>query len=321
MGLTQATLFPSLLLFLALFLSIIIVTLLSLVVFLLGWLYDKVFCNKEDHTPTTYTNQTVVLNTLAHSSPPPSIFNTLAYAQAHFTAYGSEFSTNSQKVFYLAEKLTGHYRDWFSSHSIRNPGILQNYDLFVSSLLSFSGEDKKLSTSSASWFAGLTQGLLPLGKYNWKFYSLQSRLQASDAKACSFYKIGLNRLLQEFLVHHNLHDKLEPLIREVVKWNQKYLSSKTHSPSNLSPAAQSFVPDKALLSSTPHLALSQSLGEVFALLLRKSLKEGTTTSALTVDQRIIFYQPVLSPNVPPLPTRPPLLLCCPSTTLPSHLLF
>ncbi|KAJ9065943.1 hypothetical protein DSO57_1014563 [Entomophthora muscae] len=140
--------------------------------FLLGWLYDKVFCNKEEHTPTTYTNQT-----------------------AHFTAYRSEFSTNSQKVLYLAEKLTGHYRDWFNSHSICNPDILQNYDLFVSSLLSFSGEDKELSTSSASWFAGPTQGLLPLGKYNWKFYSLQSRLQASDTEACSFYKIGLNRLL------------------------------------------------------------------------------------------------------------------------------
>ncbi|KAJ9077706.1 hypothetical protein DSO57_1014168 [Entomophthora muscae] len=143
-----------------------------------------------------------------------SIFNTLAYTQAHFNAYGSEFSTNSQKVLYLAKKLTGHYRDWFSSHLIHSPGILQNYDLFVSSLLSFSGEDEELSTPSASWFEGFTQGSLPLGKYNRKFCSLQSRLQASDAEACSFYKIGLNRLLQEFLVHHNLLDKLEPLIRE-----------------------------------------------------------------------------------------------------------
>ncbi|KAJ9059217.1 Retrotransposon-derived protein peg10 [Entomophthora muscae] len=127
-----------------------------------------------------------------------SVFNTLAYAQAHFTAYGSELSTNSQKVLYLAEKLTGHYRDWFSSHLIQNPGILQNYDLFVISLISFSLEDKELSTPSTSWFAGLKQGLLPLGKYNRKFLSLQSRLQASEAEACSFYKIGLNILLQEF---------------------------------------------------------------------------------------------------------------------------
>ncbi|KAJ9064380.1 hypothetical protein DSO57_1031329 [Entomophthora muscae] len=214
-------------------------------------LLGSVFRNKQDHTPTTYTNQTVVLNTLAHSSPPPSIFITLAYAQAHFTAYESEFSINSQKVLYLAEKLTGHYRDWFSSHSICNLGILQNYDLFISSLLSFSGEDKESSTPSASWFAGLIQGSLPLGEYNQKFCSLQSRLQASDAEACSFYKIGLNRLLQEFLVHHDLPDKLEPLIREVVKWNWKYLSLKTHSPSNLSPTALLFVPDKALPSSTP----------------------------------------------------------------------
>ncbi|KAJ9062878.1 hypothetical protein DSO57_1006000 [Entomophthora muscae] len=95
------------------------------------------------------------------------------YAQSHFTAYISEFSTDSQKVLYLVEKLTGHYRDWFSSHLIRNPGILQNYDLFVSSLLSFSGEDKELSTPSASRFAGLTQGLLLLGEYNWNLPSLQ----------------------------------------------------------------------------------------------------------------------------------------------------
>ncbi|KAJ9081651.1 hypothetical protein DSO57_1012320 [Entomophthora muscae] len=184
---------------------------------------------------------------------------------AHFTAYGSEFSTDSQKVLYLAEKLTGHYRDWFSSHSICNPGILQNYDLFVSSLLSFSGEDKELSTPSASWFEGLTQGLPTLGKYNRKFCSLQSRLQASEAEACSFYKIGLNKLLHKFLVCHYLPDKLEPLIREVVKWNQKYLSLKTHSPSNLSPAARLFVSDKALLSSTPPPGTKPKSGGGFCL--------------------------------------------------------
>ncbi|KAJ9067067.1 hypothetical protein DSO57_1003373 [Entomophthora muscae] len=143
------------------------------------------------------------------------IFNTLAYAQTHFIAYRSKFSTNFQKVLYLAEKLTGHYRDWFSSHLIHNPGILQNHDLFVSSLLSFSGKDIDSYAPSASQFAGLAQGFLPLGKYNQEFCSLQSKLQASDAEACSFYKIGLNKLLQEFLIHHNLPDKLEPLIREV----------------------------------------------------------------------------------------------------------
>ncbi|KAJ9078749.1 hypothetical protein DSO57_1003607 [Entomophthora muscae] len=220
----------------------------------------------------------------------------------------------------VTEKLTFHYIDWFSSHSIRNQGILQNYDLFVSSLLSFYGEDKELSTPSASWFAGLTQGSLLLGKYNWRFLSLQSRLQASDTEAYSFNKIGLNRLLQEFLVYHNLPDKLEPLIREVVKWNWQYLSLKTHSPSSLSPAARSLIPDKAKLYQLLHLAPSQSMGEVFALLLRKSLEEGTTTSALTVDQKIIFYQPVLSPNVPPLSKSPPPSLCCLLTILTSHLL-
>ncbi|KAJ9057196.1 retrotransposon-like protein 1 [Entomophthora muscae] len=218
----------------------------------------------------------------------------MGLTQAHFTAYRFEFSTNSHKVLYLSEKLTSHYRDWFSSHSIHNPGILQNYDLFVSSLLSFSGEDKELSNLSASQFAGLTQGSLPLGKYNQKFCSLQSRLQASDAEACSFYKIGLNRLLQEFLVHHNLPNELEPLIREVVKWNQRYLSSKKHPHSNLFPAARLFVTDKPL-----HPVPSQRLEEIFASLLRKFSEEGTITSDPTMDQRTIFYQPSLSPSVFP----------------------
>ncbi|KAJ9089184.1 hypothetical protein DSO57_1015511 [Entomophthora muscae] len=174
---------------------------------------------------------------------------------AHFTAYISEFSTNSQKVFYLAENLTGHYIDWFSSHSINNPGILQNYNIFVSSLLSFSGEDKESSTPSTSWFEGLTQGSLLLGKYNWKIHSLHSRIQASDAEACSFYKIGLNKLLQE-----------------VVKWNQRQLSSKTHPSSNLSPAAQLFLPDKVPLSSTPPPGTKPKSGGGFCLTAKEVLR-------------------------------------------------
>ncbi|KAJ9058893.1 hypothetical protein DSO57_1007573 [Entomophthora muscae] len=90
--------------------------------------------------------------------------------------------------------------------------------------------------------------------------------------AASIYKIGLNRFLQEFLVHHNLLDKLEPLIREVVKWNQKYLSSKTHPPSNLSPAAQLFIPDKALLSSTPLLGTKPKSGGFFCLTAKEVLR-------------------------------------------------
>ncbi|KAJ9049308.1 hypothetical protein DSO57_1025907 [Entomophthora muscae] len=122
-----------------------------------------------------------------------------------------------------------------------------------------------------------------------------SRLQASDAEACSFYKLGLNRLLQEFLVHHNLPNKIEPLTREVIKWNQKYLSSKTPS-SNLSPAACLFVPDKVPLPSNPPPGTEPKSGGGSALLPRKSLEEGTITFAPTVDQRIISYQPALSPS-------------------------
>ncbi|KAJ9054919.1 Retrotransposon-derived protein peg10 [Entomophthora muscae] len=147
-----------------------------------------------------------------------------------------------------------------------------SYLLCLGSLLSFSEEDKEPSTPSASWFEGLTQGSLPLGKYNQKFCSLQSRLQASDTEACSFYKIGLNRLLQEFFVHHNLHDKLEPLIREVVKWNWKYLSLKTHPPSNLSPSAWLFITDKALLSSTPPPVTKPKSGGGFCLTAKEVLR-------------------------------------------------
>ncbi|KAJ9071461.1 hypothetical protein DSO57_1036693 [Entomophthora muscae] len=50
---------------------------------------------------------------------------------------------------------------------------------------------------------------------------------------------------------HNIPKELETLIREVVKWNQRCFSSKTHYSSNLSPAACLFLPDKVPLSSTP----------------------------------------------------------------------
>ncbi|KAJ9055355.1 Retrotransposon-derived protein peg10 [Entomophthora muscae] len=149
----------------------------------------------------------------------------------------------------------------------RRSSILQR-----SSLVTKEIEDKESSTPSTSRFAGLTQGSLSLGKYKRKFCSLQSRLQASDTEACSFYKIGLNRLLQEFLVHHNPPDKLEPLIREVVKWNQKYLSLKIHFPSNLSPTAWSFIPDKALPSSPPQPGTKQKSGGGFCLTAKEVLR-------------------------------------------------
>ncbi|KAJ9078531.1 hypothetical protein DSO57_1005973 [Entomophthora muscae] len=131
-------------------------------------------------------------------------------------------------------------------------GILQNYDIFVSFLLSFSGEDKDSSAPSASRFAGLAQGLLPLGKYNHKFCSLQSRLQASDAEASSFYKICFKKLQQEFLIHHNLPDALEPLIREVV---------------NLF-----FVPDKEPLSLAPLPGTKPKSGGGFCLTSKEVLR-------------------------------------------------
>ncbi|KAJ9049724.1 Retrotransposon-derived protein peg10 [Entomophthora muscae] len=86
------------------------------------------------------------------------------------------------------------------------------------------------------------------------------------------YKPLTLRLLQEFLVHHNFPDKLEPLIREVVKWNQKYLSLKTHPSSNLSPAAWLFVPDKVPLSSTPPPGTEPKSGGGFCLTAKEVLR-------------------------------------------------
>ncbi|KAJ9073088.1 hypothetical protein DSO57_1020247 [Entomophthora muscae] len=193
-------------------------------------------------TPSgSHTTQTVVLNTLsslAHSSPPPNIFNIIAYSQAHFTALSKDFPTDTHKALFLTEKLTGHYHDYFSSYFVRNPEVLQDYDQFVSSLLSFSGEDKDSATPSSSHFSGLVQGSLPLREYNCKFFLLQSRLQASETEACSFYKIGLNPSIQDFLVHHKLPDKLDSLIKEAIKWNWKYLLTKSSSTSKLSPNAK-----------------------------------------------------------------------------------
>ncbi|KAJ9083072.1 hypothetical protein DSO57_1038361, partial [Entomophthora muscae] len=216
----------------------------------------------------------------------------------HFTAYGSEFSTNSQKVLTLLRSSLVTTEIGLAPHLICNPGIFQNYDLFVSSLLSSSGEDEESSTSSVPQFAGLTR-FSSTCKYNQKFCSLQSRLQASDTEACN----RSQQIAPGIFIHHNLPKELEPLIREVVKWNWKYLSSKTHSPlTYLLPRL--FIPDQGLTLSNPstwHRA--KVWGRFLPLLLRKSLEEGTITSALTVDQRIIFYQPVLSSKHPPFANK------------------
>ncbi|KAJ9073213.1 Retrotransposon-derived protein peg10 [Entomophthora muscae] len=73
-------------------------------------------------------------------------------------------------------------------------------------------------------------------------------------------------------VHRNLPEKLEPLIREVVKWNQKYLSSKTPPSSNLSPAARLFVPDKVPLPSNPPPGTEPKSGGGFCLTAKEVLR-------------------------------------------------
>ncbi|KAJ9065521.1 hypothetical protein DSO57_1018678 [Entomophthora muscae] len=103
--------------------------------------------------------------------------------------------------------------------------------------------------------------------------SVHSYLSLEKTRSCLLpLLLGLNRLLQEFLVHHNLPEELEPLIREVVKWNWKYLSLKTHLPSNLSPTACLFIPDKALLSSTPPPGTKPKSGGGFCLTAEKVLR-------------------------------------------------
>ncbi|KAJ9088881.1 hypothetical protein DSO57_1018581 [Entomophthora muscae] len=66
--------------------------------------------------------------------------------------------------------------------------------------------------------------------------------------------------------------ELEPLIREVVKWNQKYLSSKTPLSSNLFPAAWLFVSDKIPLPSNPPPGTEPKSGEGFRLTAEKVLR-------------------------------------------------
>ncbi|KAJ9065731.1 hypothetical protein DSO57_1016472 [Entomophthora muscae] len=246
----------------------------------------------------SHTTQTVVLNTLssiAHSSPPPNIFNIIIYSQAHFTAFSKDFPTDMHKVLFLAEKLTGHYCDWFSSHFIRNPEVLQDYNQFVFFLLSFSGIDKDLASPLSSCFSGLVQGSLPLRECNQKFYSLHSRLQASDAEACSLYKIGLNPSLQDFLVHYKLPDKLDSLIKEAVKWNQKYLLTKYSSTCKLSPNAKIFSSKTANLPAPPP-GTDPRPGGGFILPQRRSLEEGHIIFVPTVDLRTTCWLSVPFPS-------------------------
>ncbi|KAJ9066667.1 hypothetical protein DSO57_1007472 [Entomophthora muscae] len=77
---------------------------------------------------------------------------------------------------------------------------------------------------------------LPLKEYNLKFCSLQSRLQDSDAEAC---------------IHYKLPDKLDSLIKEVIKWNWKYIFTKYSYTSKLSPNAKTFSSKTTTLPAPP----------------------------------------------------------------------
>ncbi|KAJ9060383.1 Retrotransposon-derived protein peg10 [Entomophthora muscae] len=99
-----------------------------------------------------------------------------------------------------------------------------------------------------------------------------SQAWVSREKELSILTDRPQQIAPGFLVHHNLPDKLEPLIREVVLWNQKYLSLKTHSPSNLSPTSRLFIPDKALLSSTSPPGTEPKSGGGFCLTAKEVLR-------------------------------------------------
>ena len=92
--------------------------------------------------------------------------------------------------------------------------------MFISKLLSLVGkadEPKPLPTR----FIGVVQGNKTLSSYNRRFRTLQTKLQASQAEACGFYLLGLDPSLSDFLAHHDLPEELEPLIKEVSKWERK----------------------------------------------------------------------------------------------------
>ena len=92
--------------------------------------------------------------------------------------------------------------------------------MFISKLLSFSGkadEPEPLFTR----FMGAVQGNETLSSYSRRFRTLQTKLQASQAEACSFYLLGLDPSLSDFLARHDLPEELEPLIKEVSKWERK----------------------------------------------------------------------------------------------------
>ena len=103
------------------------------------------------------------------------MFNILAYVQAQFTAFPDEYNTDSKKIVYLAQKLEGKYRDWFSSSTVRDPTLLSNYNMFISKLLSFSGEADELEPFPTR-FMGVVQDNETSISYNRRFRTLQTKL-------------------------------------------------------------------------------------------------------------------------------------------------
>ncbi|KAJ9087395.1 hypothetical protein DSO57_1033739 [Entomophthora muscae] len=82
----------------------------------------------------------------------------------------------------------------------------------------------------------------------------------------------LNPSLQDFIVHHELPDKLDFLIKEVVNWNWKYLLTKSSSTSKLSPNAKTFS-SKTTTLPAPLPGTEPKPGRGFVLPQRRSLEE------------------------------------------------
>ncbi|KAJ9062298.1 retrotransposon-like protein 1 [Entomophthora muscae] len=168
--------------------------------------------------------QTVVLNTLSDAAPGDNeeneILMLLAFSKSLFKTSPENFTTDAQKVHYVAEKLTGKSHLWYTKATLQGEDLLSNYDQFCDALLATVSPAPN-PNQLRDQISALYQGRMSAQDYTKEFTCLKNAIGMSNNKACFMFHKKLSFELKNFLAHHKLPTKFDSMVKEVIKWYAK----------------------------------------------------------------------------------------------------
>ncbi|KAJ9084558.1 hypothetical protein DSO57_1023224 [Entomophthora muscae] len=168
--------------------------------------------------------QIVVLNTLSAIVPGDNegnkILMLLAFSKSLFKTSPEKFTTVTQKVYHVAEKLTGKSHLWYAKATLQGEDLLNNYDQFCDTLLSTVSPAPN-PDQLRDQISALYQGRMSAQDYAKEFTRLKNVIGMSNNKPCYLFLKKLSFELKNFLAHHELPTEFDSMAKEVIKWSAK----------------------------------------------------------------------------------------------------